>query len=252
MLLLRSSLLLALCLAPSIARGDCQPAAASTKLALSYNRETTIGEFATWIGTTTCKAVVFDASVGKDRLKATIVAPNRYTPKEALALVIEAIHATGLVVEEKPDSFTIKGGPNMPKCPDVAVAPTTVSDELQAAIDAGIKKVDDTTYTITRDLVTKLTANPEPLLKGARIMPAVKNAKPNGIKLYAIRPSAVFAKIGLLNGDTVQKINGQDILGIEDALAISKKLAADKKLAKVVIDVLRRGKPATLSITIVK
>jgi general secretion pathway protein C len=51
--------------------------------------------------------------------------------------------------------------------------------------------------------------------KGARVVPAVKNGKPDGFKLYAIRPSSVYSKLGLTNGDTIQSINGfaQGILG---------------------------------------
>jgi hypothetical protein len=253
--MLRSSLCLALCLASSLAHADepaCQPAPASVKLALPFNRETTIGEFATWISTTTCKAVVYDAGVGRDRLKATIVAPNRYTPKDALQLVLDAIQTTGLVVEQKPESFTIKLGPNMPKCPDVVVAPQTVPDETEQAFDDGIKKIDDTSRTISRALFDKLGADPKPFLKGARLVPAMKNGKPEGIKLYAIRPTSIFAKLGLSNGDTVHKVNGVDLLSVEDAIKIAEKLKADKKLAKVAVDITRRGKPVTLTFTIVK
>jgi hypothetical protein len=253
--MVRSSLCLALCFAPSLASADepaCQPAPANVKLALPFDRQTTIGEFATWISTTTCKAVVYDAGVGRDRLKATIVAPNRYTPKDALQLVLDAIQTTGLVVEQKADSFTIKLGPNMPKCPDVAVVPQTVPDELAQAIDDGIKTIDDTSRTITRALVTKLFDSGVAFVKGARVVPAMKNGKPEGIKLYAIRPSSVFAKLGFHNGDTVHKINGIDITNIEGVIKVGEKLETDKKLAKVVVNVTRRGKPVTITITIVK
>ena len=69
--------------------------------------------------------------------------------------------------------------------------PDEDKDELQAAIDNGIKKIDDNNYEIDKSLVDKVLANPMAVAKGARVVPAVKNGKPDGFKLYAIRPSSV-------------------------------------------------------------
>ena len=70
-------------------------------------------------------------------------------------------------------------------------------DDPQASIDSGIKKIDDNNYEIDKALVDKVLANPMAVAKGARVVPAVKNGKPDGFKLYAIRPCSVYAKLGL-------------------------------------------------------
>ena len=90
-------------------------------------------------------------------------------------------------------------------------------DDLQTAVDNGIKKIDDTTYEIDKSLVDKVLANPMAVAKGARVVPAVKNGKPDGFKLYAIRPSSVYAKLGLSNGDTIQSINGFELTTADKA-----------------------------------
>ena len=131
---------------------------------------------------------------------------------------------------------------------DTAVAITTkiekvIPDELQQKIDAGIKKVDDTHYTITRAVVDSVLANPMAVAKGARIVPAVKNGKPDGFKLYAIRPTSVYARLGLQNGDTLAKVNGFSLDSADKALEVYTKLREATSLS---VELVRRGKPITL------
>jgi general secretion pathway protein C len=125
--------------------------------------------------------------------------------------------------------------------------PTGDGDELQASIDNGIKKIDDTTYEIDKKLVDKVLANPMAVAKGARVVPAVKNGKPDGFKLYAIRPSSVYAKLGLTNGDTIQAINGFELTTADKALEVYTKL---REATSLEMEVTRRGKPVTLKYTI--
>ena len=120
-------------------------------------------------------------------------------------------------------------------------------DDLLASIDAGIKKVDDSNYDIDRALVDKVLANPMGVAKGARVVPSIKNGKPNGFKLYAIRPSSVYAKIGLTNGDTLSAINGMELTTADKALEVYTKL---REATSLEVEITRRGKPMTLKYTI--
>ncbi len=125
--------------------------------------------------------------------------------------------------------------------------PAGDGDDMQAAIDGGIKKIDDTTFEISKDLVAKVTENPMAFMKGARVVPAMKNGKPEGIKLYAIRPSSPYAKLGLTNGDTLTSVNGFEMTSAEKGLEIYQKLRSSTSLE---VEVIRRGKPVTLKYSI--
>ncbi len=120
-------------------------------------------------------------------------------------------------------------------------------DELQSAIDNGIKKIDETTYEIDKGLVEKVLVNPMAVAKGARVVPAMKNGKPEGFKLYAIRPTSVYAKLGLTNGDTLTSINGFELTSADKALEVYTKL---REATSLELEVTRRGKPVTLKYTI--
>lgn len=120
-------------------------------------------------------------------------------------------------------------------------------DDLQASIDNGIKKIDENNYEIDKALVDKVLANPMAVAKGARVVPAVKNGQPDGFKLYAIRPSSVYAKLGLTNGDTLQSINGFELTSADKALEVYTKL---REATSLEVNVTRRGKQMTLKYSI--
>lgn len=116
--------------------------------------------------------------------------------------------------------------------------------ELMALVEETVKKVDDSTYEIDRKLVDKVTSNPALVARGARVVPSIKNGKTVGFKLYAIRPSSVFAKIGLMNGDTIHSINNFELTSLDKGLEVYTKV---REASSLTVSVTRRGKPVTLS-----
>ena len=144
-------------------------------------------------------------------------------------------------------------GAQPPAAAPVAVAETPPAnpdgtvDDMQASIDGGIKKIDESNYEIDKALVDKVLLNPMAVAKGARVVPSMKNGKPDGFKLYAIRPSSAFAKLGLTNGDTLQSINGFELTSADKALEVYTKL---REATSLEVEVTRRGKPVTLKYSI--
>jgi general secretion pathway protein C len=128
-----------------------------------------------------------------------------------------------------------------------ATDPRAARDELLAAVDAGVRKVDDTTYEVDRGVVEKVLSNPTAVSRGARIVPSVKDGKPNGFKLYAIKPTSVYARIGLMNGDTLHAVNGFELNTMDKALEVYTKVRESSSLS---VSITRRGKPVTLNYTI--
>lgn len=122
-----------------------------------------------------------------------------------------------------------------------------LSDPVPAPELSKIKKTSDTSYEIPRDVIDALLDDPLRVAKGGRIVPAMKDGKPDGLKLYAIRPASLFAAIGLQNGDTVQSVNGQALAGPDMALEVYANLRAAKQL---VLGIERRGKAMTITYSI--
>ena len=118
---------------------------------------------------------------------------------------------------------------------------------MSAALESGIRKLDDSNFEVDRSLVDKLLANPLAVSKGARVTPSIKNGKPNGIKLYAIRPSSIYAKLGLSNGDTIHSINGFELDSLDKGLEVYQKV---RDASGLQVSVTRRGKPMTINYSI--
>ncbi len=132
-----------------------------------------------------------------------------------------------------------------PPKPRSGVGDKALVDQL---LDQGIKKISDTEFEIDRRLVDQTIENPMSVARGARVVPSIKNGQTNGFKLYAIRPTSLYAKLGLMNGDTIHSINGFTLTSPAKALMVYTKVKNAKSL---VIDVTRRGQPVRLRYAIV-
>ena len=134
-----------------------------------------------------------------------------------------------------------------PPPPPPTNEPPNPDADLLASVDKGVKRIDDSHYDIDRGLVDKILTDPTAAARAARIVPSIKDGKPNGFKLYAIRPNSIFGKIGLQNGDTVKTINGNDMSTPDAALALYSKLRNASHLS---VQVERRGEAQTMDYTI--
>jgi general secretion pathway protein C len=128
-----------------------------------------------------------------------------------------------------------------------ATAPIEPTDEIGAAIEAGIKKVEDNRYDVDRVLVDKILGNPTAFTKGLRAVPSMVDGKINGFKLYAITPQSAPARLGLVNGDTLQVINGFELTSLDRAFEVYAKL---REASSLELSLTRRGKPITLKVSI--
>jgi type II secretory pathway component PulC len=112
-----------------------------------------------------------------------------------------------------------------------------------------IERVDDTHVRVPTKVLEGVLADPMTYSKGARVVPAIRNGKPDGFKLYAIRPSSLFARLGFSNGDTIHALNGFELTSADKALEVYTKL---RDATSVSVDITRRGKPIELTIEIIK
>jgi general secretion pathway protein C len=116
-------------------------------------------------------------------------------------------------------------------------------------LQKGVRKVSETQYEIDRNLLEKVLSDTNSIARSARVVPSVspKDGRPNGFKLYAIRPNSVYATIGLRNGDTISAINGQELNSPEKAFELYAKLRTASSLQ---ISIIRRGQPMTVDYSI--
>ena len=79
---------------------------------------------------------------------------------------------------------------------------------------------------------------PEFLATEARIVPHFEGGKGAGFKLFSIRPGSIYSKIGITNGDVIQRINGEDIDSPDKAFDAWRRL---KDASSIQIELSRGG-----------
>ena len=128
--------------------------------------------------------------------------------------------------------------------PVVAAAPSAPGE--LGDIDKSIQ-CNGNNCTIERALVDRALANTAALASMARLVPSVRDGKPNGFKVYAIRPNSLFGKLGMQNGDTLKQINGNEMATPDQALGLYTKLRSASHLS---LQVERRGETVNMDYTI--
>jgi general secretion pathway protein C len=87
-------------------------------------------------------------------------------------------------------------------------------------------------------------ANPNQLLMQARVVPAFRHGAAQGFKLFSIRPGSLYERIGLQNGDVMQRINGLSLDSVEQGLYAFQKL---RESPRIELEVERNGQPVRLT-----
>lgn len=130
--------------------------------------------------------------------------------------------------------------------PTIARARSRDRDEGES--DGGeVRKTGANEYEVDKEYIDETMGNLSQVATQARIVPSFKNGKSNGFKLFSIKPGSIYQKIGLQNGDVIQKINGYTIDSPDKALEVYSKLKTSRS---VNIELLRRGRALSKSYNI--
>src|SRR5438093_323695 len=71
----------------------------------------------------------------------------------------------------------------------------------------------------------------------------VREGRPAGFRLFQIRDDSLFAKLGLRNGDVVERVNGTQVADPTALLAFLQRLRTEPRVA---LDIVRGDAPRTL------
>ncbi len=139
------------------------------------------------------------------------------------------------------------GGGNTPSHPPIhTVVPDIVSPgpNPNNPPNLEVRRVGNRSFEINKEDFEKITSNLGPVLTQARVVPYFRNGKIIGYKVFNIRPSGVFAKIGLRNGDVIKRVNGEEISSPEKALQLFQFLKTEDTFE---IEILRNGQDMTFT-----
>lgn len=121
--------------------------------------------------------------------------------------------------------------------PDVAAA---AADPFEGRV----KKIDDHTFEVDRELVRQLVSG---AVKpgGMRVQPITENGQMKGMKIFGVKGTTIANKVGLQNGDSLLAINNNPIKSAQSLLDVYTQLDT---LSIVELDGKRGDKPLALTL----
>jgi general secretion pathway protein C len=112
-----------------------------------------------------------------------------------------------------------------------------------AATDARIRQTAENAFVVDRRELAGAADNMSGLLTQLRAVAEVREGRPAGFRLFQIREGSLFARLGLHNGDVVQRVNGTPIADPTALLGFLGRLGREPRVA---LDIVRADAPRTL------
>ena len=107
-----------------------------------------------------------------------------------------------------------------------------------------MRKVADGRFMVDQQAVAATTDNLNQILTQARALPYSEGGKVVGFRMSEIVPGSIYEKIGLQNGDVVQRVNSQDVDDPGKFFQLYQGLKDEKRIS---IDLLRNGQRQSLN-----
>ncbi|MGE0826821.1 MAG: type II secretion system protein GspC [Candidatus Binatia bacterium] len=135
--------------------------------------------------------------------------------------------------------------PTTPSSQSPVTLVSTVTSNSNAASDSGVRQVSQDAYHIDRREVDYALNNLSDLFTQVRAVPySPTDGVVQGFRLFQIKPESLIDRIGLKNGDIIQRVNGVEISDPSTAFQLLQDLQGHPQIR---VDVLRNHQPTTLS-----
>src|SRR5882724_11923227 len=118
-----------------------------------------------------------------------------------------------------------------------------LSPPAAAPADDRIRRTAENAFIVDRREVAGAVDNMSGLMTQLRAVAEVREGRPAGFRLFQIRDDSLFAKLGLRNGDVVERVNGTQVADPTALLAFLQRLRTEPRVA---LDIVRGDTPRTL------
>jgi len=100
------------------------------------------------------------------------------------------------------------------------------------------------TITVRRSDIDRSLADINKLLSQARILPHLKDGRPDGLSITGIKSGSIYRKMGLRNGDIIYGVNDSPITTPEDILSMYNDLSSGTGIS---LQIKRSGRERTMN-----
>jgi len=148
------------------------------------------------------------------------------------------------LIKVKRDSVSLKRA-------DGSVAELQMLDETKIVMatpsadsSTGVRQVSKDKWMLDQREVAASTENMNQILTQARALPYMEAGKTVGFRITEIVAGSLYEKIGLKNGDVIQKVNSQEV---DDPGKFFQLYQGLKEEKSVTVDLMRNGQRQTLN-----
>jgi general secretion pathway protein C len=131
-------------------------------------------------------------------------------------------------------------GPGEPGVqPDADAAPSRAA----SAANATIRQTSPTAFVVDRRELAGAVDDMSGLMTQLRAVAEVQDGRPAGFRLFRMQDDSIFRRLGLQNGDVVQRVNGQAVSDPANLLAFLQRLRTEPRVA---LDIRRGAERRTM------
>ncbi len=113
-----------------------------------------------------------------------------------------------------------------------------------ATSGGGIRKTGKDTYLVDRREVEHTIENLNTVVTQMRAIPYLRDGKSLGFRVFNIHPGSIFDRMGLRNGDVIQRVNGTELSSPANAMGL---LDGISDAEEIRVELLRNNRPQVLS-----
>jgi general secretion pathway protein C len=111
----------------------------------------------------------------------------------------------------------------------------------------GIRQTGENAFLVDRREVEHSIENLNQIATQMRAVPFMRDGATVGFRVFNIRRNSVFDRMGLRNGDVIQRVNGVDLDSPTKALALLEDVQTSQEIR---VDLVRGDAPSTLTYTV--
>jgi general secretion pathway protein C len=148
------------------------------------------------------------------------------------------------IVKVMRDKVSIRRSDGVTVSLEVVDETKIVSIQKPGAAGPGVRKLSDGRFMVDQKEVLASTENMNQILTQARALPYQEQGKTVGFRISEIVPGSIYEKIGLQNGDVIQRVNSQDVDDPAKFFQLYQGLRNERSIS---IDLIRSGQRQTLN-----
>lgn len=136
--------------------------------------------------------------------------------------------------------------PTAPPPPTATPDGTPPGGALASALE-GIERTGGNEFNVRRSTVDRILENQAELMRTTRIMPHEEGGRVVGVQLFGVRGNSLLGRLGMQNGDILNRINGLEIASPDRALEAYSRLRTSDHLT---VSLTRNGQPVNIDFNI--